>query len=373
MSLPKQEKALTPNLSQDDAHIYLQKIIHIQSVLAKAHFNLDEFMDLIVTEMQKLTPATGVVIGLVENEDIVYRAVTGTLKDSLGLHLPIKNSISGLCVQTGEVLYSNDTENDSRVNAFTCQKVGARSLVVGPLFYEGKTIGVLKILSDKPEAFGSLDIQTLELMAGFIGSAIAHQMLYEKNQQLLIERTQAYYELEEAEKTQMFLAQHDYLTRLPNRSLFNNRFQLAIKHSEETNQLYALVYLDIDHFKLVNDNLGHSIGDELLKAFAIRLQQCIRSTDTVARLGGDEFLIILKIENPYNAILTGKKIIERMRETFTFQGQVLNITTSIGITYFQGEINNPDNLIVQADQALYYAKRNGRNNYKVFNQEIGFF
>lgn len=350
--------------------INLEKIIQIQSILVGANLTLDEFMNLIVNEMQKLTPANGVVIELAENGEMVYRAATGSAKNFLGMRLPISNSISGLCIQTQQILNSEDTENDSRVNLEACRKIGARSLVVAPLFHEGQAIGVIKISSLSPRAFAEEHVQALQLMAGFIGSALAHQMLYEKNQKLLIERTQAFYELKKAQKNLKHMAQHDYLTNLPNRNSFDNHFHLAIKDSEKTNQLYALVYLDIDHFKRINDELGHAMGDEILKAFATRLKQCVRSYDIVARLGGDEFLIILKIDNPNNAVLTGKKIIERMKEAFTFHGEALNITTSIGITYFQGSIKNPEELVKQADQALYYAKSAGRNTYKIFENRI---
>lgn len=346
----------------------LEKIVEIQSRLAAANFDLNEFMQLIVKEMQQLTPANGVVIELVEGSEMVYRAGIGSVEKNVGLRLPINNSISGLCVNSQEVLISDDTENDNRVNLAACRKIGARSLVVAPLFHEGKAVGVLKIVSDQANGFKNKDVQTLQLMAGFIGSALAHQMLYEKNQKLLIERTQAVYELETTKNELEYRAQHDYLTNLPNRNLFDEHFKQAINNTKETNQLYALVYIDIDHFKIVNDNLGHAIGDEVLKAFAIRLKQCIRSSDTVARLGGDEFLLILKIDNPYYAVTTGQKIIERMKEAFKFHDQVLNITASIGITYFQGNVNKPDELVKQADQALYYAKSTGRNNFQIFEK-----
>lgn len=346
----------------------LNQIIKIQSCLAQADFNLNEFMNLIVKEMQKLTPATGVVIELVEGHEMVYRAANGTVSSHVGLRLPMEKSISGLCIKTGEILSSKDTEKDDRVNKEACRRIGARSLVVAPLYHEGKAIGVLKILSHSPSAFNNEDTQTVQLMAGFIGSALAHQMLYEKNQKFLIERTQALFELQQAQKRLQHLAHYDYLTDLPNRTLFTDKFKTAIQNAELNNQLYALIYLDIDHFKRINDDLGHAIGDELLKAFAVRLKQCVRSYDTVARIGGDEFILILKIENPHNAIITGEKIIERMRQAFTFHDQVLNITTSVGITYFQGSQTNPADLIKQADQALYYAKSSGRNNYKIFEK-----
>ncbi|MBV9575592.1 MAG: GAF domain-containing protein, partial [Gammaproteobacteria bacterium] len=191
-----------------DINYRLNRIIMVQSRLVSSNFNLDAFMDLIVHQMQDLTPATGVVIELVDGKEMVYRAATGTVASHIGMRLAIGNSISGLCVNSHKILSSNDTENDERVNKEACRKVGARSLVVTPLFHQGNAIGVLKILSNIPNAFSETDFQTLQLMAGFIGSALAHQMLYEHNQKLLIERTHTLTELEKAQKRLQHLAEY---------------------------------------------------------------------------------------------------------------------------------------------------------------------
>lgn len=157
----------------------LNRILAIQSHLIDADFNLSDFMDLVVNEMQTLTPATGVVLELVSGDYMVYRAATGTVQEYIGLKLPIKNSISGLCVESHEILQSEDTEVDSRVNIEACRRVKARSLVVAPLFHEGQAVGVLKILSEKPRAFNDSHIKILQLMAGFLGSALFRQVLHE--------------------------------------------------------------------------------------------------------------------------------------------------------------------------------------------------
>jgi GAF domain-containing protein len=151
---------------------------------------------------------------------MVYRAATGPIEAHLGLRLPMKNSISGLCVQSHDVLYSEDTEQDTRVNKEACRKVAARSLVVAPLFYEGKTVGVLKIIANFPHAFNEDNVKTLELMAGLIGSALAHQIYQEEREKLLNERTQALEALKKAEETLRHMAGYDDLTDLSNRRLF---------------------------------------------------------------------------------------------------------------------------------------------------------
>ena len=163
---------------------FLDLIIATQARLLQAHFDLTAFMNLVVEQMHILTAATGVVIELVEKDEMVYRATTGSIKNYIGLRLPVLNSISGLCITSQTILRSDDTEIDPRVNKVACQKVGARSLIVSPLFYEGKAIGVLKTISDKPAAFTKNDMQTLQLMSGLIASGIAHNIFISESKKV---------------------------------------------------------------------------------------------------------------------------------------------------------------------------------------------
>jgi diguanylate cyclase (GGDEF)-like protein len=135
--------------------------------------------------------------------------------------------------------------------------------------------------------------------------------------------------------------------------MFTKILSDAISKSNRSQSIMALFFLDIDHFKSINDNLGHDIGDELLKQFAKRLQKSIRDYDVAARLGGDEFVILLEnIDTQQTAIHIAEKI-----------------TTSIGISFNQGENVTPDELLKQADQALYLSKEGGRNQFTIYKQE----
>jgi diguanylate cyclase (GGDEF)-like protein/PAS domain S-box-containing protein len=157
------------------------------------------------------------------------------------------------------------------------------------------------------------------------------------------------------------LSQSDPLTGVPNRTIFNDRIVEAMKRNQRTHSRMALLYLDIDRFKLVNDNYGHKIGDGLLKEYARRLRASVRATDTIARLGGDEFTIILEeLKSPTDAEVVASKIIETLCKTMQVEDIHLTVTTSIGIAYYRDELD-ADELIHNADQAMYRAKKAGRN------------
>ncbi len=164
----------------------------------------------------------------------------------------------------------------------------------------------------------------------------------------------------------LYLSQADALTGLNNRACFQLRLAEAMQHSQETGSLMALMFLDIDHFKPVNDTWGHKVGDELLKAFSERLVHIFRSTDTISRLGGDEFTVILnQISSPEDAVTLAKKLVLAMQAEFHLDMVLVSISTSVGIAYYQGGPQTSDLLLHQADMMLYDAKRDGRNTFKV--------
>jgi diguanylate cyclase (GGDEF)-like protein len=166
-------------------------------------------------------------------------------------------------------------------------------------------------------------------------------------------------------------ATHDVLTALPNRSLFHDRLTQAIARCVRNKTLMAVMYLDIDKFKNINDTLGHDMGDQLLKAFSRRLGSCVRATDTVARLGGDEYAVVLEgIESREAGERIAEKIVTSMQPEFVLENRSLRITTSVGMVFYEGKAEtSQDQLVKQADEALYQAKGAGRNNYKVFGDQ----
>ena len=168
-----------------------------------------------------------------------------------------------------------------------------------------------------------------------------------------------------------YLAQHDFLTDLPNRVLLNDRIIQAIALGKRRRNHFAVLFLDLDNFKCINDSLGHETGDALLQSVAQCLLSCVRSSDTVSRQGGDEFVILL-MEDRYGAkaAITAKKILAAMTAPHTIAGHQLHVTTSIGISIYPGDGEDVETLIKNADTAMYHAKEKGRNNYQFFKNEM---
>ncbi len=602
----------------------LNQVIQIQTSLAEAQLNIDIFTKNLVQRMMAIAPTTGVVIEMIEENDMVYIAASGSIAQFVGLRIPQRGSLSGLCIEKNEVMISADTSDDPRVDKEACAKVGAATMIVTPLLRAGEPVGVLKIVADRPNAFDDNAVQTLQLMGGALGAALGNQMQFQKNQTLLSERsitlntlkrelqrreeyekkllaqrarTQAILEssheafisidaqgrvsewnalaastfgwtkedvigkslgemilperLREAHRKGLahfletgegpllnrrvelqalhrdgheipieltisvlregdsiefpcFLrdiserkhaetllmnqretlyamtnaipalvslidmqehfvycndeyetiyakpldqiigrslrecigeenyphskpfidkalagepvvyertvptaigarhqecrhipqfdadgkpngfyliawditerkeqeiawqsrASRDELTGLSNRASFTESLNLALIRHARTDANIAVLYLDVDRFKNINDTYGHAAGDTLLKAFAQYLRQSVRQSDIVGRLGGDEFCILLEdVKAPANAIAVAEKILGMVRTPVPFENHTLSISTSIGIAFAPQPRLTSTQLIALADAALYKAKQAGRNRY----------
>ncbi|OQZ01590.1 MAG: hypothetical protein B6D35_02770 [Candidatus Brocadia sp. UTAMX2] len=163
------------------------------------------------------------------------------------------------------------------------------------------------------------------------------------------------------------LAFHDALTALPNRLLFADRLNLALAHAHRTKEMLAVLFLDLDRFKIINDTLGHTVGDQLLRGVADRLKNCVREDDTIARLGGDEFSLLLPgITREEDVIRVAHKIIEILKKPWTIDGYELYVTASLGIVLYPNDGRDAETLLKNADSAMYYAKEQGKNNYQFY-------
>ncbi|MEO8034007.1 MAG: EAL domain-containing protein, partial [Acidobacteriota bacterium] len=174
-----------------------------------------------------------------------------------------------------------------------------------------------------------------------------------------------------AEEQIKHLAYHDALTGCPNRLLFKDRLTVALSHAQRDRKRLAVLFLDLDRFKVINDSLGHNFGDQLLQAVAERLESCVRLSDTVARLGGDEFtLLIPDLHESEDAVPIAQKLLDAIRQPIHIEGREFLISTSVGISLYPEDGTDAETLIKNADTAMYQAKEQGRDNYQLFNAFI---
>jgi diguanylate cyclase (GGDEF)-like protein len=165
-------------------------------------------------------------------------------------------------------------------------------------------------------------------------------------------------------------ATYDSLTNLPNRKHFDDHLAETIASAERDKKSFAVLYLDLDGFKTINDDLGHGVGDKIIEHTARRLEQCVRKGDFVARVGGDEFTILLRDITSFDVSKVAEKTIAALAEPFTIAANALRITTSIGVATYPHDGSNANALIQNADSAMYDAKRSGKNRYRICNSKL---
>lgn len=174
---------------------------------------------------------------------------------------------------------------------------------------------------------------------------------------------------QQVEEDLKHLAHHDALTNLPNRLLFNDRLKHALVRAHRHQTGGAILFIDMNGFKQVNDTFGHDTGDRLLQMVAERLSQSLREEDTISRFGGDEFVVVSELGNyQNNASLLAQKIIEILRAPFEIEGQQLHAGCSIGISLYPQDSDDPETLIKQADEAMYLAKKDGKNSFRFYSE-----
>ncbi|HYD34069.1 MAG TPA: EAL domain-containing protein [Methylophilaceae bacterium] len=195
--------------------------------------------------------------------------------------------------------------------------------------------------------------------------------LYRLSRELVLSRQRAVEEQMAHAQQVEYLAFHDGLTGLPNRSLFSKLLSQHISNAKRYDRKLAVLFLDLDRFKQINDTLGHDAGDDLLKEVARRLRACLRESDTVARMGGDEFVAILpELEEEGYSAAAAKKILAAVAQPFTLAGQEYRVTVSIGISTFPQDGEDEQTLTKTADIAMYQAKQEGKNNFQFYSDEL---
>ena len=241
------------------------------------------------------------------------------------------------------------------------------------LFVDPKAMPELARLLEKDRALHSIEVEVygkdgskkwLSANVRAVSDANGKVVLHEGTVEDITKR-------KAAEERVQFLAYYDAVTGLPNRTLLRDRVLVALPSARRHGEKVALLFLDLDHFKTINDSLGHSLGDLLLKEVAERLKRWTREQDTVARLGGDEFVVLVTaINDAADAVVVAERIVNSMAAEFVIQDHFLNVTCSLGISIFPDNGEEVEALFKNADLAMYRAKENGRNNLQLFTQEM---
>lgn len=313
----------------------LYSIIKLQQDMARLGMNLSSIMSFIVLRLQDLLPVDGVVIELKEQDLMVYRACAGLASPYLGMALPAGDSLSGICMQTGEVQHCPDVEKDLRVNIEACRKIGIQSMLIVPLHYFDLPVGVIKVMTRKRGRFASRNIAFLQLVAEQLGSVMYFCTRYGSDNLL-------------------YQATHDSLTQLVNRSVLMETLRGYLRQPDLT---VLVIMLDMNDLKTINDNYGHRFGDAALIEISRRLCGCTRPGDIVARLGGDEFAILM----PFAATPDVAAIIERIRSqthrNFVFENFQRELSIAIGHALYPAEAADIDQLLHTADLRMYHDKQ----------------
>lgn len=272
-------------------------------------------------------------------------------REILPASVPVAQSLSGHVLRTGTALLTGRDETEAlRKEGVPIQGVPPVSWIGVPLKTRNATFGVLVVQSYQEEVrFDESHRDLLTFVSGHIAEAIERQKQEDRIQHL---------------------AYHDPLTGLPNRLLFEDRLRHAIYLSSRRSSPLAVIFVDLDRFKIINDSLGHPVGDEVLKVVARRLGSSLRDGDTLARRGGDEFLVLLPDTPAAGAAKVAEKIIDVLRSVIHLSGHDLSVSGSCGIAVFPDNGTDVESLLKSSDIAMYRAKEAGRDAYRLFNPEM---
>jgi len=267
-------------------------------------------------------------------------------------------------IKSGEILVTDDAREDARTFAMTKDyllPLDIYSILCIPIIQQDNLIGI--ICHEKTGELKTWEQDEIDFTSSMVNAV---SLSLEIKRREFVQN-----ELKIQKESLHYHAHHDSLTGLPNRFLFDDRLSQTIKQALRDNNKIAVLFIDLDHFKGINDSMGHKVGDELLKEVATRLQNEIRQTDTLARLGGDEFSIILnQIDNNDSIVEVTQNLLKIMNNPVELRDQSFYVTLSIGVAIYPEDGNTPEELLKNADAAMYHAKDDGRNTYQFYTQAM---
>ena len=272
---------------------------------------------------------------------------------------PEGRGLAGIAFRAKRPCISNDYLADVQCNAFhdAIRRTGTKSGVALPLLSQGQAAGVLLFLSAELNSFAPEFVELLQRLAANVSFAVEG-----------FDRAD---EKERAEERIKYLATHDNLTNLPNRAMFNQLLGFAMEEAQRFQRHCAVLFIDLDRFKVINDSLGHAAGDALLIEVASRLRSGVRENDVVARLGGDEFVILLnEVTESHDVAAIARNLLSMIGQSLELSGHECGVTASIGIAMFPEDGRDEQTLMKNADIAMYLAKQEGKNDIRFFSTEI---
>lgn len=337
----------------------LQQLLHSLNAIATADLGSDALLDRVVEETMTFTEANGAAVERLDGESMVYVKCAGQIAPFVGLTIPCEDSLSGFCVATGKIQRCDDVELDPRVNLQKCREIGIRSMLAVPLMYGTQAIGVIKASSDRVAAFNVEHVEALKLSAGLIAAVLGRQTQLEQARregEMLSERLAS----RDAEHEQLREAAYvDSLTALANRRAFDHALEQALTPARTQLKL-ALLFIDINQFKSINDTRGHRMGDLALRRVADILRRRVMEPHFAARLSGDEFVVLAQgLGRPQIEQLCEQVLNEASVPILLADDAPLAVSLSIGAA-IQGETRwGRLEWLRHADEAMYRAKRNG--------------